>query len=146
MIHRSHDATRRPHASHRGSVMVTVLACMAVAAAIAATMLRSATTARRALRTERDLRQVECLLVAAARLAQARGASVGTADDAIVIASAELAGSGSARVTLAREPAASTPSVRIVVEYPLEGPLTIRRSRSVILASTPPTSPKETLP
>jgi len=126
--------------------MVTVLACMAVAAAIAATMLRSATTARRALRTERDLRQVECLLVAAARMAEARGVTKGPADDTILLASADLAGSGSARITLAREPAASTPSVRIVVEYPLEGPLTIRRSRSVILASTPPTSPKETLP
>jgi len=146
MIHRLHKTAPRPRASRQGSVMVMVLACMAVAAAITATMLRSATTSHRALRTERDLRQVECLLAAAARMAEARGVTKGPADDTILLASADLAGSGSARITLAREPAASTPSVRIVVEYPLEGPLTIRRSRSVILASTPPTSPKETLP
>ncbi len=133
MIHRSCDASRRPHASRRASVMVMVLACMAVATAITAAMLRSATTSHRVLRTERDLRQVECLLAAAARMAQAEGVSKSTADDTIVIASADLVGSGSARITLAREPTASTPTVLIVVEYPLEGPLTIRRSRSVAL-------------
>ena len=143
MIHRSHDARRRPRASRRGSVMVMVLACMAVATAIATTMLRSATMSHRNLRTERDLRQVECLLTAAARIAQSRSASAD--DDTILLASADLIGSGSARITFARDPATSTPAVRIVVEYPLEGPLTIRRSRSILLSPTrPSTTPRET--
>jgi len=145
MIHRLHTTAPRPRASRQGSVMVMVLACMAVATAITATMLRSATTSHRALRTERDLRQVECLLAAAARMAQARGDSKGTADDTIVVASADLVGSGSARITFAREPTGLTPSVRIIVEYPLEGPLTIRRSRSVALLQpsvTPEDSPQ----
>jgi hypothetical protein len=126
--------------------MVMVLACMAVATAIATAMLRSATTAHRALRTERDLRQVESLLAAAARLAPARSATASTADDTILIASADLVGSGSARITFAHDPAASPASVRIVVEYPLEGPLTIRRSRSVIPASNPSATPEESRP
>lgn len=146
MIHRSHDARRRPRSSRRASVMVMVLACMAVATAIATTMLRSATMSHRNLRTARDLRQVECLLTAAARMAKTRSVSAGTADDTILIASSDLVGSGSARITFARDAAASTPSVRIVVEYPLEGPLTIRRSRSVIPASNPSATPEESRP
>ena len=145
MIHRSHDARRRPRSSRRASVMVMVLACMAVATAIATTMLRSATMSHRNLRTARDLRQVECLMTAAARMAKTRSVSAGTADDTILIASSDLVGSGSARITFARDAAASTPSVRIVVEYPLEGPLTIRRSRSVFTSPTrPSTTPAET--
>lgn len=145
MIHRLHTTAPRPRASRRASVMVMVLACMAVATAITAAMLRSATASHRALRTERDLRQVECLLAAATRMAQARGVSQGTADDTIVITSADLVGSGSARITLARESTVSTPAVLVVVEYPLEGPLTIRRSRSVAVLQpsvTPEDSPR----
>lgn len=146
MIDRLHRSAPRPVASRHGSVMVMVLACMAVAAAIAATMLRSATSARRGLRTERDLRQVECLLEAAARMAQSRVIAAGGADEVILLLSADLAGSGSARITFARDPAASRPSIRIVVEYPLEGPLTIRRTRSVFPASNPSATPEESRP
>ncbi|MFM7245498.1 MAG: hypothetical protein ACKO40_15175, partial [Planctomycetaceae bacterium] len=56
----------------RGSVMVLVLACLAVASAIALSMLRAATMSHRSLRTERHLRQVECLLTAATATAHAR--------------------------------------------------------------------------
>jgi Tfp pilus assembly protein PilX len=146
MIRRLRDSVRRPPASRRGSVMVMVLACMAVAAAIATTMLRSATTSHRSLRTERDLRQVECLLVAAARIAQSRSASADAADDTILIDSSDLVGSGSARITFARDRATSTPAVRIVVEYPLEGPLTIRRSRSIALSPLPSSTTPEDFP
>jgi len=122
----------------RGSVMVMVLACMAVASAIALSMLRAATTSHRSLRTERHLRQVECLLAAAAGTAHSRlvaGGPDAAVDEVILLEAASLTGVGSARVTLARDADAPPPAIRVVVEYPLEGPVTIRRSRTV---SNPP--------
>jgi hypothetical protein len=146
MTDRLPSSASRRLASRHGSAMVLVLACMAVAAAIAATMLRAATSAHRGLRTERDLRLVECLLEAAVRMAQARAAAAEAIDKEILLPADDLAGSGSARITFARGPATSQPSIRIVVEYPLEGPLTIRRSRSVIPASNPSVTPEESRP
>jgi hypothetical protein len=128
----------------RGSVMVMAVACMAVAIAIGLTMLRTATTAHRSLRTERQLRQVELLLAAAAELAQERIAMGEPAAARILLEPAAITGTGSARITLSPGPAAA--SVRLVVEYPLEGPVTIRRSRTVPLASVPAISPEESLP
>ena len=113
----------------RGSVMVMALVCMAASLALAMAMLRNAGLNRRSLRTERDLRQVECLLAAAADLGQRRMAAGAPLDEVILLPAAEL--SGSARITLA--PAAPPGgSLQIVVEYPLEGPLTIRRSRTIM--------------
>ena len=124
--------------------MVMAVACMAVAIAIGLTMLRTATTAHRSLRTERQLRQVELLLAAAAELAQERIAMGEPAAARILLEPAAINGTGSARITLSPGPAAA--SVRLVVEYPLEGPVTIRRSRTVPLASIPAISPEESLP
>jgi len=62
-----------------------------------------------------------------------------------VLAPADVAGSGSARLTVAPAVAAA-PAVTLVVEYPLEGPLTIRRSRTVVLPSTPVSNPEEPRP
>ena len=116
----------------RGSVMVMALVCMAVSLSLALAMLRNAGINRRTLRTERDLRQVECLLAAAAELGQRRLAAGAPLDEVILLPPAEL--SGSARITLA--PAAPPGrSLQIVVEYPLEGPLTIRRSRTIMPAA-----------
>jgi hypothetical protein len=141
----SRDTTRR-----RGSVMVLALACLAVASAIALSMLRAATTSHRALRTERHLRQVECLLAAATATAHARLATGGpdalATDHLILLDPAALTGVGSARVTLARDAIAIPPAVRIVVEYPLEGPVTIRRSRTVSHPSVAATTPEEPRP
>ena len=113
----------------RGSVMVMALVCMAVSMMLALAMLRTAGLTHRALRTERDLRQVERLLAAAADLGQRRLAAGTPIDDVILLPPADLA--GSARITLAPA-AASGASLQIVVEYPLEGPLTIRRSRTIM--------------
>ena len=113
----------------RGSVMVMALVCMAASLALAMAMLRNAGLNRRALRTERDLRQVECLLAAAADLGQRRMAAGAPLDEVILLPAVEL--SGSARITLAPA-AAPGGSLQIVVEYPLEGPLTIRRSRTIM--------------
>ena len=64
-------------APRRGAVMVLALVALAVAAALAAAVLRSALLARRALRTEHDLRQIERLLVAGADAARARAETGG---------------------------------------------------------------------
>jgi len=116
----------------RGSVMVMALVCMAVSLTLALAMLRNAGINRRSLRTERDLRQVECLLAAAAELGQRRLAAGAPLEEVILLPPAEL--SGSARITLAPA-AAPGGSLQIVVEYPLEGPLTIRRSRTIMPAA-----------
>lgn len=122
------------NAPRRGSVMVMALVCMAVSMMLALAMLRTAGLTRRALRTERDLRQVECLLAAAADLGQRRLAAGTLIDDVILLPPADL--TGSARITLT--PAAATgASLQIIVEYPLEGPLTIRRSRTIMPAAVP---------
>jgi len=143
-----HSPSRDP-ARRRGSVMVMALACMAVAAAIALSMLRAATTSHRSLRTERHLRQVECLLAAAMATAHARLATGGpeaAVDEVILLEAASLTGVGSARVTLARDADAPPPAIRVVVEYPLEGPVTIRRSRTVLHPSVASKTPKEPQP
>ena len=140
----SRDTTRR-----RGSVMVLALACMAVASAIAFSMLRAATRSHRSLRAERHLRQVECLLAAATAAAHARLATGGpnalATDHVILLEPATLTGVGSARVTLGLDADPRSPTIRVVVEYPLEGPVTIRRSRSISRSSFA-SPPKETRP
>ncbi|MEI6637186.1 MAG: hypothetical protein WCO99_11525, partial [Planctomycetota bacterium] len=132
----------------RGSVMVLALACLAVAAAIALSMLRAATMSHRSLRTERHLRQVEYLLSAATATAHARLATGGpeAVDEVILLQANSLTGVGSARITLAHEQDATPPAIRVVVEYPLEGPVTIRRSRCVSHPSIASTSPEELTP
>lgn len=141
------SGTKHPSGAgtRRGAVMVMALACLAVSSVIAAVMLRSAVTARRAVRTERDLRQVECLLAAAADLARARLTAGAAARQEILLEPAAVVGTGSARITLAPDPAAG-PAVAIVVEYPLEGPVTIRRSRLIASPSAPAPNPEESQP
>jgi hypothetical protein len=132
----------------RGSVMVLALACMALAAAIALSMLRAATMSHRLLRTERHLRQVECLLTAATATVHTRLAAGGpeAVDEVILLEADSLTGVGSARITLAHEQDATPPAIRVVVEYPLEGPVTIRRSRCVSHPSSASPSREELTP
>lgn len=132
-------------APRRGAVMVLALVALAVAAALAAAVLRSALLARRALRTEHDLRQIERLLVAGADAARARAETGGMRAWELVVAPAELAGSGSARLAVVPLPGSAS-ELTLVVEYPLEGPLTIRRSRTVVLPSTSASNREESSP
>ncbi|MFM7043371.1 MAG: hypothetical protein ACKO35_14435 [Planctomycetaceae bacterium] len=129
----------------RGAVMVLALVALAVAAALAAAVLRSALLARRALHTEHDLRQIERLLVAGADAARARAETGGMRAWELVVAPAELAGSGSARLAVVPLPGSAS-ELTLVVEYPLEGPLTIRRSRTVVLPSTSASNREESSP
>lgn len=136
-----------PAGARRGGVMVMVLACMAVATAIGMAMLRSATAGQRGLRTERHLRQVERLLVAAADLAAVRHAEGDRVDGEILLEPADLAGAGSARITLTAD-GVDPRRIQVVVEHPLEGPVTVRRTRSLVLALplSSTVSPEESLP
>jgi hypothetical protein len=131
-------------AGRRGSVMVMVLACMAVASGIGLAMLRSATAVHGSLRAERNLRQVERLLVAAADLASSREAAGEPIAGEVLLGPAELVGTDSARITLSVA-TASPGAVQIVVEYPLAGPVTIRRSRTLPLPVSANVTPEESL-
>jgi hypothetical protein len=127
------------HAPRRGAVMFVALAALATVAAIAAAMLQGAITGRRHLRTERDSLQVEQLLALAARDAEARCAARQPLDEVRLVPAEAIVGVGAARITAA---AAAAPGgdrvVRLVVEYPLEGPVTIRRSREIVVPSREP--------
>lgn len=126
--------------SRRGAVLVVALACLAVSAAIVATMARGAMTARRVLRTERDLRQVEQLLDAGAAWAVARTQAGAETPDTLTLGSADIAGHGSARIGVALERIGDGWRMRVAVEYPLEDNAPIRRSRDVVVPA-PNTGP-----
>jgi len=134
-----------PSTGRRGGVMVLALVSLAVAAAIAAAALRSAAVVRRALRTEHHLRQVERLLVAGGAVARAGFAAGDPVAGERVLAPSDIAGAGSARLTTTIT-SSEVPVATIVVEYPLEGPFTIRRSRTVVLATEPVPNPQEPTP
>jgi hypothetical protein len=122
-----------------------VLACMAVASGIGLAMLRSATAVHGSLRTERHLRQVERLLVAAAERVVALEAAGEPIPGEILLGPDDIVGTESARITFASD-LADPPAVQIVVEYPLAGPVTIRRSRTISLPLSPPVIPEESSP
>jgi hypothetical protein len=134
-----------PAGSRRGSVMVFVLACMAVASGIGLAMLRSATAVHGSLRTERHLRQVERLLVAAAERVVALEATGEPIAGEILLGPDDIVGMDSARITFAPDPAAPN-QIQIVVEYPLAGPVTIRRSRTVSRSVSSTITSEESLP
>ena len=139
------EPSQRGSEPRRGGVMVVAVACMAVAAAIGLAMLRSATATSHHLRHERQLRQVERLLVAAEDLARARHASGEEVDGDAELTPQQLTGAGSAHISIARNPD-DPQGVHVVVTYPLEGPLTIRRSRNLRISPHSQPSPEESLP
>lgn len=143
--------TRSPRPSDRkGAVMFVALATLAIVAAIAAAMLQGAVIARRHLRAERDILQVDYLLDMALTGATVRAGSGDAESTVAEVASDAIVGSGSARITSMVEPAASGGwRVAVVVEYPLEGPVTVRRRRDVVLPpaeAPPPSTPSEEEP
>jgi hypothetical protein len=138
-----------PAPDRRGVVMFVMLATLAIVGLIAAAMIRGTIAGRRSLRGEHALRQVETLLDAATARAAARLAAGAAADETLDLAAAEIAGGGSARVVVAAEPAgAAAWRVRVVAEYPLEGPVPVRRSRDTLIRSRSSTRPvsEETAP
>ena len=134
----SHDRRREGGSppARRGSVMFVTLATLAVVGMIAAAMVRGAIVARKSLRAEHALRQVETLLDAAEARVRARLAAGEPAAETLDLAAADVAGTSAAQVVVTAEPAgADAWRVRIVAATPPDGPAAIRRSRDTLIRS-----------
>lgn len=132
----------RESPARRGAVMFMVLATLAIVGLIAAAMLRHAILARRGLRGEHALRQVETLLDAAAARTRARIASGQPPTETLELGPADLGGERSALVVVTAEAAGDDAiRVRIVAEHPRAGPVPVRRTREFLVraAYRPPT-------
>jgi Tfp pilus assembly protein PilX len=122
--------------ARRGSVMFVTLATLAVVGMIAVAMVRGAMIARKSLRAEHALRQVETLLDAAEARVRARLAAGEPAAETLDLAAADVAGTSAAQVVVTAEPAgADAWRVRIVAATPPDGPAAIRRSRDTLIRS-----------
>ena len=122
--------------ARRGSVMFVTLATLAVVGMIAVAMVRGAMIARKSLRAEHALRQVETLLDAAEARVRARLATGEPAAETLDLAAADVAGTSAAQVVVTAEPAgADAWRVRIVAATPPDGPAAIRRSRDTLIRS-----------
>ena len=122
--------------ARRGSVMFVTLATLAVVGMIAVAMVRGAMIARKSLRAEHALRQVETLLDAAEARVRARIATGEPAAETLDLAAADVAGTSAAQVVVTAEPAgADAWRVRIVAATPPDGPAAIRRSRDTLIRS-----------
>jgi hypothetical protein len=116
--------------------MFVTLATLAVVGMIAAAMVRGAIVARKSLRAEHALRQVETLLDAAEARVRARLAAGEPAAETLDLAAADVAGTSAAQVVVTAEPAgADAWRVRIVAATPPDGPAAIRRSRDTLIRS-----------
>lgn len=135
--------------ARRGGVMFVALATLAIVGLIAAALVRGAIMARRSLRAEHGLRQVELLLDAAEARARARLAAGEPAAETLDLAAADVAGRAPARVVVTAEPAAAGGwRVRIVAALPPDGPAAIRRTRDTLfrVPSSVPAAPEEKNP
>jgi Tfp pilus assembly protein PilX len=116
--------------------MFVTLATLAVVGMIAVAMVRGAMIARKSLRAEHALRQVETLLDAAEARVRARLATGEPAAETLDLAAADVAGTTAAQVVVTAEPAgADAWRVRIVAATPPDGPAAIRRSRDTLIRS-----------
>lgn len=141
-----HIVEGRSTPPRRGSALVVTLVCLAVSMALVMAMFRGAFVARRGLLAERDLRQVEHLLDAGIAWALPRIAAGGVAGTTLTLAPDEIVGQGSARIAFDIEARDGAPRLRVVVDYPLEGPVPIRRSRELVLSPARVNTPEENLP
>ena len=129
-----------PSPRRRGAVMIMALATLAIVGLIAAAMIRGAILTRRGLRGEHAARQVETLLDAATARARARLAAGRPAAETLELGPADMGGAGSALVVVTAEPAGDRGlRVRIVADYPREGPVPVRRTREILVTSSSPT-------
>lgn len=131
----SRCAERRP-AARRGAMLVVALACLAIVMAIVGVMLQGALRARRQLHVERDLRQVELLLEAGLDRAAFQLAD----DDAYAgetwrIPANDLLRRGDGEVVIVAERSGDAEPwrVRIVAEYPVGTPASVRRTQTFLV-------------
>lgn len=145
---RSLRQKRRRRGKRRGVLLVAVIVCMAVVMGIVGTLLRSALSARRQLRVERDLRQVELLLEAGVDRAVAKLAANPNYDgETWSIPAMEILSDGDGEVVIefptaelptetaseSEDEAAASRRVRIAAEYPVGGLTAVRRTRTFVM-------------
>ena len=129
---------RTPLHRRRAAVLVAALVCLAIVMALVAAMLSGTLRATRQLRVQRDLRQCELLLEAGLDRAAARAAAEAYEGETWDVPAAEIVGAGDGRVTIQVQRAGDElPRLHVVAEYPAGGELSIRRSRTVQLQTSP---------
>ncbi len=111
--------------SRQASILVCVLVCMAVATALVVATTRSALRARREVRTQRQLRQVEFVLEAGIqRAARQLATDAQYSGETWTLSEATVHSLGSAQVEIEVSPR----EVRVVARMPATGPTVVQRS------------------
>jgi hypothetical protein len=124
---------RHERGGRRGVMVIAALTCLLIVTALIGNMLRGAIAARRHLHAERDRRQAELLLQAAADRAARRLASDPQyRGDTWDLPAEAIVGHGAGRVSteLSRSTGDSIWQAHIVAEYPLGRDFPIRRSQT----------------
>jgi type II secretory pathway pseudopilin PulG len=117
-------------------MLVVALACLAIVMAIIGMMLQGALRARRQLHVERDLRQAELLLEAGIdRAAFQLADDDDYAGETWQIPASDLLGHGDGEVVIVAERSGDAEpwQVRVVAEYPVGTPRSVRRSRTFLV-------------
>ncbi len=116
-----------------GAILVVSLVSLLIVMTMLGAMLRGALRDRRQLRTHRDLRQTELLLEAGVDRAAAQLADDPDYEGETWSLSADqIVGVAPGRVVIeaTRDDGEPVWQVRVVAEYPLAGPASIRRTRT----------------
>lgn len=116
----------------QGSILIAALVCLLIIVAIIGSMLAAALTAGRQLCAERDLRQCELLLQAAAdRAAHRLATERDYRGETWNVSADKIAGGGDGKVTIEHSsgPQEKNQSLTIIAEYPAGSETSIRRSR-----------------
>ena len=129
---------KRQKSSRAGSILICVLTCLLIVGALAVAMVKSALTARKAVRLERQQAQVEFFIEAGIQRAVS-----GLARDADYsgetwnLPAAALSDSDSARVeiavTAAEEDASRT--ISVIAQFPAASSLIVRRSHTFTVSN-----------
>ena len=129
---------KRQKSSRAGSILICVLTCLLIVSALAVAMVKSALTARKAVRLERQQAQVEFLIEAGIQRAVS-----GLARDAEYsgetwdLPAAALSDSDSALVEIAVTAADddSPRRISVIAQFPADSPLSVRRSHTFTVSN-----------
>jgi Tfp pilus assembly protein PilX len=118
------------HRPRRGSILICVLTCLVIVSGLAVAMVKSAITARKAVRSELQQAQVQFLLEAGIQRAVVELGSGSdydgeTWDLPATVFNDSAPGRIEIRVTTSDD---SPPTVSVIAQLPADSPLCIRRS------------------
>ena len=127
--------------SRRAAVLIAALTCLAIVMALVGGMLLAALRNVHQLRAERELRQCELLLAAGTARAM-RQAEIASDYDGEVwsLSTSEISnsGEGEVRIQAVSDSSDQPRQFRVVAEYPLGGPTSIRRTQTIFVPITRP--------